>query len=42
MVREVSGHKDEKSFRRYVNLAETNKANIINKAYSLENVSKFL
>ncbi len=42
VVREVSGHKDEKSFRRYVNLAETYKTNIINNAYSLENISKFL
>lgn len=42
VVREVSGHKDEKSFRRYVNLAETYKTNIINTAYSLENIAKFL
>ncbi len=42
VVRDVSGHKDEKSFRRYVNLADAYKSSVINKAFSIENISKFL
>jgi site-specific recombinase XerD len=42
VVREVSGHRDEKSFRRYVSLAENYKTSIIKTAYSLENISQFL
>jgi len=42
VVREVSGHKDEKSFRRYVQLADAYKNNEINKAFSVENISKYL
>ena len=42
VVRDVSGHKDEKSFRRYVNLAEAYKTSAIKKAFSVENISRFL
>jgi len=42
VVKEVSGHKDEKSFRRYVQLADAYKSKEINKAFSIENISKFL
>ena len=42
VVREVSGHKDEKSFRRYVNLAESYSNNMVQAAYSTENLKQFL
>lgn len=42
VVKEVSGHKDEKSFARYVKLAENSKAQVIRKAFSKENIAKIL
>lgn len=42
IVRNVSGHKDEKSFRRYVNLAKSFKNQVVQDAYSEENLSKFI
>ena len=42
VVKEVSGHKDEKSFNRYVKLAEKYKSQVIRKAYSKENIRKIL
>jgi len=42
VVKEVSGHKSEKDFRRYVNLASTYKDEMIRKSYSNENINKFL
>jgi len=42
VVKEVSGHKDEKSFRRYVQLAESYKSQVIRKAFSKENIRKIL
>ena len=42
VVKEVSGHKNERSFRRYVKLAESYKTQLINKAYSKENIDKVL
>jgi integrase len=42
VVREVSGHKDEKSFRRYVNLADNYKSSVISKAFSKSNIEKVL
>ncbi len=42
VVREVSGHKDEKSFKRYVNLAESYKNQVIQDAFSKENIDKVL
>ncbi len=42
VVKEVSGHKDENSFRRYVQLAEINKSQVIRKAFSKENIRKIL
>jgi len=42
IVREVSGHKDEKSFRRYVNLAKSYKNQVIQDAYSKGNLSKYI
>jgi integrase len=42
VVREVSGHKDEKSFRRYIKLAESYKSQVIQKAFSKENIEKAL
>ena len=42
VVKEVSGHKDEKSFNRYVKLAEKYKSQVIRKAYSKENIRRIL
>ena len=42
LVREISGHKDEKSFRRYVNYAEKYKSTIIKKAFSKESIQNFI
>ena len=42
VVKEVSGHKDENSFRRYVQLAENYKSQVIRKAFSKENIRKIL
>ena len=42
VVKEVSGHKDEKSFARYVKLAENYKSQVIRKAFSKENILKIL
>jgi site-specific recombinase XerD len=42
VVKEVSGHKDENSFRRYVQLAESYKSQVIRKAFSKENIRKIL
>lgn len=42
VVKEVSGHKSEKDFRRYVNLANSYKDEVIRKSYSAENLEKFL
>ena len=42
VVKEVSGHKSEKDFRRYVNLANSYKDEMIRKSYSVENISKYL
>ncbi len=42
VVKEVSGHKSEKDFRRYVNLANTYKDEMIRKSFSMENISKFI
>jgi integrase len=42
VVRDISGHTDEKSFRRYVFLADTYKSQLINKAFSTKNISKHL
>lgn len=42
VVKDVSGHKDEKSFRRYVQLAGSYKSEMINKAFDKKNISKFL
>jgi len=42
VVKEVSGHKDEKSFARYVKLAENYKAKVIRQAFSKENILKIL
>ncbi len=42
VVREVSGHKSEKDFRRYVNLANSYKDEMIRKSFSMENIEKFI
>jgi hypothetical protein len=42
VVKEVSGHKSEKDFRRYVNLANSYKDEMIRKSYSAENISRFV
>ena len=42
VVKEVSGHKDEKSFARYVKLAENYKSQVIRKAFSKKNILKIL
>jgi|GEM_PF-2511417 len=42
VVREVSGHKSEKDFRRYVNLANRFKDEMIRKSFSAENLRKFI
>jgi len=42
VVREISGHKDEKSFARYVKLAESYKNKVIQEAFSESNISKFV
>ena len=42
VVKEVSGHKDEKSFNRYVKLADKYKSQVIRKAYSKENIQRIL
>ena len=42
IVRDISGHKDEKSFRRYVNYAEDFKSAIIKKAFSKESIQNFI
>ncbi len=42
VVREISGHKDEKSFARYVKLAESYKNKVIQDAFSETNIAKFI
>ena len=42
VVKEVSGHRGEKSFRRYVKLAEVYKSQVIRKAFSKDNIRKIL
>jgi len=42
VVREVSDHKDEKSFRRYVKLADSYKTSMIHRAFNKENVERTL
>lgn len=42
VVKEVSGHRDENSFRRYVKLAESYKSQVIRKAFSKDNIRKIL
>ncbi|CAN5915571.1 hypothetical protein BH11BAC7_BH11BAC7_26330 [soil metagenome] len=42
VIREVSGHRSEISFRRYVNLAENYKSDMITKAFSKENVERLI
>ncbi len=42
VVKEVSGHKSEKDFRRYVNLASSYKDEVIRRSYSTENIEKFI
>jgi integrase len=42
VVKEVSGHKSEKDFRRYVNLASSYKDEVIRRSYSTENIAKFI
>jgi len=42
VVKEVSGHKNEKSFLRYVQLAESYKSQVIRKAFSKENIRNIL
>jgi site-specific recombinase XerD len=42
VVKEVSGHKSEKDFRRYVKLANSYKEEIIQKSFSKKNLAKFL
>ena len=42
VVKEVSGHKSEKDFRRYVNLANTYKDEMIRKSYSVQNIAKYI
>ncbi len=41
VVKEISGHKSEKDFRRYINLANSFKDEKIRNAYSKKNLSKF-
>ncbi len=42
VVREISGHKDEKSFARYVKLAESYKNKVIQEAFSESNIARFV
>jgi len=42
VVKDVSGHKNEKSFNRYVKLAEEYKSQVIRQAFSKENIIKVL
>lgn len=42
VVKDVSGHKNEKSFNRYVKLAETYKSQVIRHAFSKDNIIKVL
>ena len=42
VVKEISDHKDEKSFRRYINLADSYKTAKLMEAYSRENVERVL
>jgi len=42
VVREVSGHKSEKDFRRYINLANSFKDDMIRKSFSTDNLAKFV
>ncbi|MBT7994913.1 MAG: tyrosine-type recombinase/integrase [Bacteroidetes bacterium] len=42
IVRDISGHKDERSFRRYVNYAEGFKSGIIKDAFSKEKIQSFI
>lgn len=42
VVKEVSGHKDEKSFQQYVKLVESYKAQKIEEGYSRDNIEKYL
>lgn len=42
VVKEISAHSDEKSFRRYVQLAESYKSKHLQRAFNKENISKFI
>lgn len=42
VVKEISDHKDEKSFRRYINLADSYKTAKLMEAYSRDNVERVL
>ena len=42
VVKEISDHKDEKSFRRYINLADSYKTAKLLEAYSRDNVERVL
>ena len=42
VVREISDHKDEKSFRRYIKLADSYKTAKLFEAYSKDNVERTL
>jgi integrase len=42
VVKEVSGHKSEQDFRRYVNLASSYKDEMIRKSYNSENIEKYI
>ena len=42
IVRDISGHKDERSFRRYVNYAEGFKSGIIKDAFSKKKIQSFI
>ncbi len=42
VIREVSGHRGEKSFRRYINLADNYKSDMISKAFSKKNIEQLL
>ncbi len=42
VVKEISGHKDERSFRRYIKLADSYKSAVVQEAYSKKNVERVL
>ena len=42
VIREVSTHRGEKSFRRYINLADNYKSDMISKAFSKKNIEQLL